>query len=200
MDPQETDRLQKVRTSLEARGIETHGLAAIQEEREVMRKPPGLFGRLGTSLRNNARTQWELVKDEGRETGELVRLLNQRVRDGTPLDPVEKDKVRAQLLDLFKAVPAGAFAAANAVLPIPGTSMFTPMLLQRMGLMPSRWREAHILNQLRAEAKRFREEGLEEEAAQLDAVGDEICTEADWREQVESSALLLSKWDANENG
>ena len=55
-------------------------------------------------------------------------------------------KSKSQLSNLFRLVPAGLIAAANAVLPIPGTSMLTPMLLKKAKLLPSRWREAHMLN------------------------------------------------------
>ena len=43
---------------------------------------------------------------------------------------------------------AGILAAANSTFPVPGTGLLTPWLLQRLGLMPSRWREAHLLLQL----------------------------------------------------
>ena len=38
----------------------------------------------------------------------------------------EADQVREQMLDIIRVVPASIIAAANAALPVPGTSVVTP--------------------------------------------------------------------------
>ena len=108
--------------------------------------------------------------------------------------------MRSQMLDLLKVVPAGLIAATNSVLPVPGTSMLTPWLLVKLGLMPSRWREAHVLSQLQQESKRLRDQGFVDAAADIDALRHSIEDEADRREVAEREASLLTHWDANQNG
>jgi hypothetical protein len=66
--------------------------------------------------------------------------------------------------------------------------------------MPSRWREAHILDELETEITRLRAEGLDEEANALDEIFHDIEDEADAREQVAKEAAVLTYWDENKNG
>ena len=84
--------------------------------------------------------------------------------------------------------------------PIPGTSVFTPWLLARLGLMPSRWREAHLLDQLRKEAARLRQAGHSEQAKRVSRLGSDLEAEANARERAAHEASLLTHWDANQNG
>jgi hypothetical protein len=71
---------------------------------------------------------------ELRETGELTQLLA-RAAAGHPLDEVEWAKVRAQLIDLAKIVPALAVLAA------PGGLLLLPLLAKILPwrLLPSAW-------------------------------------------------------------
>ncbi len=71
---------------------------------------------------------------EIRETGELGALLA-RAAAGTPLSAEEKRKVRAQLVDLAKAVPALAIFAA------PGGMLLLPLLAKLLpfNVLPSAW-------------------------------------------------------------
>jgi hypothetical protein len=71
---------------------------------------------------------------ELRETGELGTLLA-RAAGGHALTPEEKRKVKAQLIDLAKAVPALAIFAA------PGGMLLLPLLAKLLpfSLMPSAW-------------------------------------------------------------
>lgn len=71
---------------------------------------------------------------EIRETGELGALLA-RAAAGTPLSAEEKRKVRAQLVDLAKAVPALAIFAA------PGGMLLLPLLAKLLpfNFLPSAW-------------------------------------------------------------
>jgi len=71
---------------------------------------------------------------EIRETGELGSLLT-RAAAGQRLSADEKRKIRAQLIDLAKAVPALALFAA------PGGSLLLPVLVKLLpfNLLPSAW-------------------------------------------------------------
>ncbi len=186
---------------LEAAGIDATGLRALEDELAVNETPPGFFGRLARTVRSTATRQWQALVGELRESGELMVLITRALREGPrALSPEERDKVRAQLLDLVRVAPAGLFAAANSALPVPGTSVFTPWVLTRLGLMPTRWREAHLLAQLAREAERLREARHPGEAAEVEALAREIEAAADAREQLAQEADLLTCWDANGNG
>jgi hypothetical protein len=116
------------------------------------------------------------------------------------VSPEERDKVRSQLVDLFKVVPATMVAVTNAVLPLPGTSMVTPWLLLKLGLMPSRWREAYVLEKLLRETQRLQDAGFHDEAAALTSLRNTLDTEAAERERIAIDAATLTYWDANLNG
>jgi hypothetical protein len=76
----------------------------------------------------------EALVTEIRETGELGQLLA-KAAGGTALTADEKRKVKAQLIDLAKAVPALAiFAAPGGMLLLPLVAKLLPF-----SLMPSAW-------------------------------------------------------------
>jgi hypothetical protein len=74
------------------------------------------------------------IMTELRETGELAELLA-RAASGAKLDADEKKKVRAQLLDLAKAIPALAIFAA------PGGMLLLPLLAKLLpfSVLPGAW-------------------------------------------------------------
>ena len=196
----EVGRLKQVATKLEAHGVDVSKLRSLEVELAVNERPPGFLGKLRGKVKVVLRAQWVNLRGEAGETREAFALLARRIKENKPMRPEEADKVKAQLIDLIKVVPAGVFAAANAAMPIPGTSILTPMLLSKMGLMPSRWRDAHVLRTLREEAKRLRAEGHGEEADELDVLRAEVESEADQREKISLNADLLTQWDANASG
>ncbi len=192
-------RIHNLCQALEHRGIDTATLRDLQQELDVVERPPGLLGRLRDKIASAIGRQWSHVWGEVTESGEALTLIARQLRGKEPLSPEETDMVKAQLLDFFRLVPAGMFAAANASLPIPGTSVLTPVALQRMGLLPSRWREARVLAILQKESKRLSEEGHSNAAGEVEALRRHIAAEADAREDVGRNADLLSHWDANQN-
>jgi len=78
----------------------------------------------------------EAIAQEIRQTGELGQLLARAAR-GTALSPAEKKRVKAQLIDLAKAVPALAIFAA------PGGMLLLPLLARLLpwSVLPSAWEE-----------------------------------------------------------
>ena len=194
------ERLQQVAVRLEAHGVDVAELRDLETEVAANERPPGFLGKLGGKAKAALRTQWSNLRGEAGETKEAFALLVRRIKRKEPMAAEEADKVKAQLIDVVKIVPAGVFAAANFALPIPGTAILTPMLLAKMGLMPSRWRDAHVLRTLREEAKRLRAEGHGEEANELDVLRAEVESEADQREKISLNADLLTQWDANASG
>ena len=196
----DVERLRRVTSKLEALGVEVDELRSLEAEVAVNECPPGFLGKNGHKAKDTLRVQWDNLRGEVGETGEALALLAQRIKRREPLAAEEADKVRAQLIDVVKVVPAGVLAAANMALPIPGAVLLTPLLLSKMGLMPSRWRDAHVLEKLRQKAARLRSAGHGAEADELDALRAEVEAEADVREEVAASTGLLTEWDANDNG
>ncbi len=194
------DALLRIARDLERQGLDARVLLDLENELAVIEAPPGVFGRMSAAVKGAAKRNWGRVVGEVTESRELLSLIQQRVRNDKPLSEAERAKVKAQLGDMFRAVPAGFIAATNSILPMPGTSMLTPWLLVKMGLMPSRWREAHVLAELRKEAKKLRETGHAAEADQLDALQHRIEDESDARESAAREAALLTHWDKNNNG
>lgn len=189
----------EVAAALESEGFDTNELRLLQDEVDALETPPGLFRRISKKARDAAGRQWKHLMGELQESREAMGLIVQRIQGGD-LGEDEADKVRAQLVDLVKIFPAGLIAAANSALPIPGTSVFTPWILARLGLMPSRWREAHLMDQLLRQQQRLRQAGYDNLADKLARVRERLEAEADERQSIGNTARVLTHWDANQNG
>jgi hypothetical protein len=185
---------------LEAEGLNVDELRALQDEMEVIEKPPGFFRRMGRKALGAAKSQWTHFVGELKESQEAMGLISQKLSGDRDLTPEEEDKVKAQLLDLVRVFPAGVIAAANSALPVPGTSVFTPLILSKLGLMPSRWREAHLLDQLQKQQDLLRRTGHGAEASKLGILRDKIEHDAERRDEIAREANVLTHWDANKNG
>jgi len=192
--------LGEVADQLEASGQDPGRLRELQAEMNCLERPPGFFTRLTQEARDAATKHWGFVLGELHESKEAAAILGRVVSSSEEVSLEDRDKLKTQMLDLLRAVPAGLLAAANAALPIPCTSLATPWLLHRLGVMPSHWREAHLLSSLQTEVGRLRSSGCDEQAAALEAIASNIEVEAVAREQVERDAQLLTHWDANDNG
>ncbi len=194
--------LREIARELAAEGQtdEAHALMVVQGDLEAAAQPPGLFTRLSRVVRETAQRQWEHVVGELKESKEAWGLIQRRIQSGDALTDAEEDIVKTQLMDIFKVVPATVVATANAALPVPGTGLFTPWLLNKLGLMPTRWREARALDQLQAQEAHLRAIGDVDHADKIHAVIDRLEREADARLEVEQRCALLTVWDVNENG
>ncbi|HJN76625.1 MAG TPA: hypothetical protein QGF58_22030 [Myxococcota bacterium] len=175
-------------------------LREVQEEIDAVEKPPGVFKRLSAGMKKAALQQWTNVVGELQESKEVWTLVRHRMKTGEDLTVEQKDVVRAQVLDVLRVVPAGLVAAGNAALPVPGTGWFTPLILKSMGLLPSRWREAHALRSLEKEADHLEALGDVHRAEQVREIITRLEADADHRAEVDRSCALLTHWDANDNG
>ncbi len=182
------DEIQEITKKMKSLGLDTSHLDEVQEELSILRRP------WLAKIKYSFKKHFTHVKGEMVESLEMTTLLRKGVHN---LNAKEKEKIRSQLLDFAKVLPAGFIAASNAVLPIPFTSILTPMLLQKMGLLPSRWNEARILHLLQEEEEILRSRGLLHLADSLHKVHDTIEEEAHIRERHLS---LLLHWDENQNG
>ncbi|MBS2022498.1 MAG: hypothetical protein JST92_08815, partial [Deltaproteobacteria bacterium] len=97
----------------------TEALAALRRA-EI---PEGLPGALTRRIQAAVDDNLDRVMQEIRETGELTDLLR-KAASGTTLTQAEREKVRHQLLDLARAIPALAVFAA------PGGALLLPILIK----------------------------------------------------------------------
>jgi hypothetical protein len=106
----------------------TDALQALRLADEPEALPHALTTRLEAIILDNL----DRILQEIRETGELAELLA-RATAGQTLDATEKAKVRQQLIDLAKTIPALAIFAA------PGGMLLLPILLKLLpfNLLPS---------------------------------------------------------------
>ncbi len=200
------DELISLESELRAKGLleEADEIHELVDEAEALERPATWMQRMKGRVGSLARSQWDHIRQEIDETKELSSLLRQRVRgDIEELDPVQKEKVKAQLLDLFKVVPASALAVGNFVAPIPCSSWLTPALLMSLGLMPSAWKEAHMGHRLGKVLRKLRDKGHLDEAGGVRVILEDLRAEAHHRERmaaIASDQLLLGLYDANRDG
>lgn len=167
--------------AVEQAGGDAAPLRALVDEATALERPPGALAGLLAGVREAAARQWARVLGELAESRDAATLVAAAVTGERALSPAERDRVRAQLADLVKMVPAGLIAAAGAVAPLPGTAMVTPWLLEKLGLMPSRWREAHLLEQVRRQEAALRAEGRGAAADRVLALRTALADEAELR-------------------
>jgi len=192
--------LSTIADELEAEGLDVHALRDLSEELSVIEQPPGLLRRVTKRARDLAVNQWKHLVGELEESREAMALLRQQARGERELGPEEREAVREQMLDLVRLFPAGLIVAVNSVLPVPGTSVFTPWLLVKLGLMPSRWRESHLLHQLRQQEQQLQASGHPSQAERIGELLLRLETEAEERELIKRETRLLTHWDRNGNG
>ena len=192
-------RLLQLAAELRALDLPADELMLLHIEASALERPPTLAARVSASARQLARSQWARVLGEWQESRAAWRLLQRRVA-GEALAADEEAELRDQLLDLVRMVPAGIIASASFAIPLPGAFLLTPPLLSKLGLLPSRWREAHLAARLQAEVERVRSAGHEGLAARLAALRETLEEEAEAREQVARDAALLRSWDQDGDG
>ena len=199
MNTPTSGRIADLVRDLSARGLDVGELASLQEQLDAVEHPPGWFARMRSGFREFADRQWRNVWGELQESADVAAILR-RAMSGETVSAIERDKVRSQILDLLRVAPAGFVALAVEAIPVPGTSAVTPWLLTKLGLMPSRWREAHLLHRLQKESARLRAADFGAEADEVDLLAATITRECDEREELALDAALLSWWDADKDG
>ncbi len=182
-------RIRDLVTELRAQGVEVGGLADLEQELAGLEQP-GLWQR--THL--FASEQWRRALAELDETAELGVLLA-RAASGEPLPLEEQARMREQLEDLVRLVPASALALTLKA--IPGGALVTPWVLRKLNLLPSHWREAHLLEGLRGEAERLRREHPAA-AARIDVLRVHLTDEGETRAVLQAD--LQAHWDADGDG
>jgi len=95
-------------------------------------------------------------------------------------------------------VPAATLTLAIEAIPVPGTSVLTPVVLVKLGLLPSRWREARIRARLSEEVDRLRAQGRDRDADELSALELQISLQRDACELL--GRELQAHWDTEGDG
>ncbi len=201
MPPTTAERtgLNAIADAVEQTGTDGTPLRTLALELVALDRPPGWWQRMSQATAHTAKLHWQRLVQELQESREAMQLVNDAMR-GKTLSDDEREKVRAQVLDLVRLVPASCIAAVNAAIPVPGAMLLTPWLLARLGLMPSKWREAYVLEQLQAECKRLRAAGHEQAARRVTAIYDGLLARTKTRERAHAAGRLLAQWDTNANG
>jgi hypothetical protein len=192
-------QLQDLINHLSQTGIDVGSLKMLHQELETIEHPT-LFSKVKGNLTAAVKRQWGHVVGEVSESRQMMVLLQTKIQGKVELSAAERDSIKSQLTDLLRLVPASMIAATNSILPIPGTSLLTPWLLNRMGLLPSRWREAHILNGLKKRRLELSQSGMDAAATKIEEIEHQIEEEADRRSALEEQSALLPWWDTNNNG
>jgi hypothetical protein len=192
--------LRSIAEELEADGVEAEQLRELGEQIEILERPPGLLQRVTSKARNFAARQWANFLGELEESREAATLISIRVRGERELTDEERAKIREQLMDLVRMFPVGVIAGLNLTFPFPGSSVFTPWLLLKLGLLPSRWREAHLLDQLRRHQRVLHETGYAQQAERIGEILEQLERDADQRASIGREGRLLTHWDENKNG
>ena len=142
----ESDEIAFVERLAETLGVDGEKLAAFEVQVDefyrqnkdalaalrLAEMPEGLADAITSRLQAAVADNLDRILQEIRETGELAQLLARASAGGT-LTPEEKAKVREQLIDLAKTIPALAIFAA------PGGMLLLPILVKLLpfNLLPS---------------------------------------------------------------
>ena len=152
----EPKAIEKIAQRLDAAGHDSGELHDLQVELDILEKPPSLWQRMHRSAQEFASRQWEMLAGELQESKLAMQITVKALRSRDSVTAEELHFVREQMMDLLRVLPAGAVIFANAALPLPATSILTPQILHKLGLMPSMWREAHLLSHLQNEVNRLK--------------------------------------------
>lgn len=182
-------RIEELVRELRAEGIEVGGLEVLDEELQAV-EDPGVFER----LQSFASTQWDRALGELDESAELLGLVA-HAASGEALEPDERARLEEQLRDVVRMVPATALTVGLKA--IPGGTLVTPWVLRKLGLLPSRWREAHMLAALRDEAEALRAEHPVA-ALRIDVLRAALTQESEHRAVLQ--AELQAHWDHDRDG
>lgn len=181
-------RIRELVDELRSQGIEVGGLEELHDELDGLERP------LWERTKDFLDEQWRRALGEVDETAELMHLVRQAVA-GEELPAEDTVRMREQMEDLARMLPAGALAAGLKA--IPGGTLITPWVLHTLGLLPSHWREAHLLDRLRAEAERLRNQHPVV-ARRIDVLRAALSDDGETRAALRAD--LQAHWDADSDG
>ena len=195
-DPSSHDATARPRSARAARDV----VRAAERELRELERPPGMLARMSSRVRAAASRHFRLAMDELRESRHAASLIAARVTRRERLTPAQAAEVRQQLVDVLKTLPAGVLTAATGAIPVPGAMLVAPWMLQRLGLLPSRWREEAVLTRLREQAGDLRDHGDGAAADRIDGLIEAFEARSEERHSRAEQAAMLSHWDKDGNG
>jgi len=87
---------------------------------------------------------------EAQETAKLVEVARKMFISKETVNRADREAARTQLVDLLKTVPASAVLAGTFLIPVPGAQpILGPLLMEKLGLLPSAWSESDLEKELR---------------------------------------------------
>ncbi len=118
--------------------------------------------------------QVRYAEAEIKETAHLLNVARSIVEQKT-VSERDKDLARKQFMDVLKSVPASAVLAGTFLIPLPGAQpILAPLLMERLGLLPSAWSEAETEKELHDLATIATRRGLADVASGLKSVLDTV--------------------------
>lgn len=92
----------------------------------------------------------ENTGNEWEETAHLLDVARRLLIERSTVSNEDMEAARRQLVDVLKTVPISAILAGTFLIPIPGAQpILAPILMERLGLLPSSWLESAIESELR---------------------------------------------------
>jgi len=108
------------------------------------------------------------AEKEVKETAHLLDVARRLLVDREPVSDEDRTLAREQFLDLLKTVPASAVLAGTFLIPVPGAQpVLAPILMDRLGLLPSAWTESEAEKDLRDLVRTAASHGLTDVAEDL---------------------------------
>ncbi len=169
--PWQTSALQKMAARLRRRGLNgaADRLLELGNRLKESREGASWLARNSAKVRavlsrhvENAGTEWD-------ETAHLLRVARQLLVERKAVVGADLELARTQFMDLLKTVPASAVFAGTFLIPIPGAQpILAPVLMERLGLLPSAWAESRIESELRDLVGEARQSGLDDIADELE--------------------------------
>jgi len=111
----------------------------------------------------------ENAETEVEETAHLLAVARRLMVERKPVPHRDMVLARRQMMDLLKTVPASALVAGTFLIPVPGAQpVLVPILMERLGLLPSAWLESELETGLRDLASLAQKYSLDDVAEELE--------------------------------
>lgn len=177
-----TSTLRKVVKQLRQKGQEDVATRLLELAERLRESDEGAswFSRNAGKVRAVLSRHVENAGTELGETAHLLKVARQLLIERKPVGKEDLGLARTQLLDLLKTVPASAVFAGTFLIPLPGAQpILAPVLMERLGLLPSAWMESRVETELRDLIRLSHMRGLTEVAGELQQMLDRVRAQAD---------------------
>ena len=191
------EQIERIINELEKEGRleEAKSLRNTQLNLELIEEPQGFFSNAVKAVKDALKVNIDQFFYEVDDTKEAFKKISQSLSNEEEISEQDREFIREQLIDLFKVVPASVIAIGNTAIPIPGAALLTPMILKKLNLLPSRWVEHSILENLKAQKDHLKNINQLEAAETVSELIEELNLKANLSERISDKCKLLSYWD-----